>query len=263
MDMMQNYIRITGARENNLKDISLKIPKRQITVFTGVSGAGKSSLVFDTIAAESQRQLNATITNFLPLAGQPDADAMENLTAAVVISQKQIKGNARSTVGTITEIYSALRLLYSRIGEPHIGYSNAFSFNEPEGMCPECDGLGEKIDLDLEKLLDTEKSRNEGAINFSLLTYEWQRYAEAGLFDGDKRLADYTDSEWEMLLHGDRVIETSTKAGTVERNYEGLVDTFRRRYIQRDISSLSDDTREAIDRVTSRGVCPPVQRSPA
>src|SRR5699024_6566761 len=127
--MMQNYIKITGARENNLKNVSLKIPKQKITVFTGISGAGKSSLVFDTIAAESQRQLNETFTtfvqNYLPKYGQPEVDAIENLSAAVIINQKQIKGNSRSTVGTITDTYSLLRLLYSRIGKPHIGYSNA------------------------------------------------------------------------------------------------------------------------------------------
>src|SRR5690606_32092988 len=186
-DTMRNYIKITGARENNLKNISLKIPKHKLTVFTGVSGAGKSSLVFDTIAAESQRQLHATVTNYLPLAGRPDADAIENLSAAVVINQQQIRGNSRSTVGTITDLYGVLRLLYSRIGKPYVGYSNAFSFNEPEGMCPECEGLGKKLVLDLERLLDASKSLNQGAIRFAPLNYEWQRYAEAGLFDGDKK----------------------------------------------------------------------------
>ncbi|WP_264556147.1 excinuclease ABC subunit UvrA [Halocatena marina] len=251
---------MTRVRENNLRNVSLEIPKQQITVFTGVSGAGKSSLVFDTIAAESQRQLNEVfstfVQNFLPSYGQPDADAIENLSAAVVIDQKPIQGNSRPTVGTITDIYSLLRLLYSRVGTPHIGYSKAFSFNLPEGMCPECDGLGETMTLDLEKLLNTSKSLNEGAIQFSTLHQQWQRYAASGLFDGDEKLANYTDAEYEMLIHGDTVVESSVNDETVELNYEGLVDTFTRRYIERDISSLSDRTHEAIDRVTSRGVCP-------
>jgi excinuclease UvrABC ATPase subunit len=253
---MEDSIRITGARENNLKDVSLEIPKRQITVFTGVSGAGKSSLVFDTVAAESRCQLNATFTNYLPLAGRPDVDAIENLSPAVVIDQKRIRGNSRSTVGTITEIFSVLRLLYSRMGEPHVGYSNAFSFNEPEGMCPACDGLGETLGLDVEKLLDTEKSLNEGAIRFPSFRYQWQRYAEWGLFDRDKWLVDYTPEEWEMLLHGEAVVEIPTKTATAEVTYEGLVDRFTRLYIKRDISSLSERTLEEVNRVTSRGVCP-------
>jgi excinuclease UvrABC ATPase subunit len=252
---MENKIRIRGARENNLKNISLEIPKHKITVFTGVSGAGKSSLVFDTIAAEAQRQLNATFTNYLPLAGRPDADALENLTASVVIDQKQIKGNKRSTVGTITEIYALLRLLFSRIGKPHVGFSNAFSFNEPEGMCPECDGLGEKISLDLEKLLDREQSINQGAVRFPTLSYQWQRYADLGLFDGNKKLSDYTQADWHMLLYGNRD-HAALKEDPYLRNYSGLIDTFTRRYIQKDISALSDQTRQAIEAVTSLAPCP-------
>lgn len=254
------YIELTRVRENNLRDVSLTIPKRQITVFTGVSGAGKSSLVFDTIAAESQRQLNELfstfVQNFLPHYGQPDADSIENLSTAIIINQKPIQGNSRSTVGTFTDIYSLLRLLYSRIGEPHVGYSYAFSFNEPEGMCPKCDGLGETMTLDKEKLLDTSKSLNEDAIHFPSFNHQWQKYVESGLFDGDKKLADYTDSEWKMLLHGETTVESSMDGGTVELNYEGLVDKFTRLYIKRDIESLSDNTREAVDKVTSRGVCP-------
>lgn len=254
---MKNTIRITGARENNLKNISLEIPKDKITVFTGVSGAGKSSLVFDTIAAEAQRQLNVTFTNYLPLAGRPDADSLENLTASVIINQKQIRGNKRSTVGTITEIFSLLRLLFSRIGEPHIGFSNAFSFNEPEGMCPECDGLGEKVNLDLDKLLDRDKSINEGAIRFPILSYQWQRYANLGLFDGDKKLADYTEKEWQTLLHGepDRA-HLKEVEDLFLHNYAGLADTFIRRYFKRDISTLGEETRRVIEKVTSQGICP-------
>ncbi|MDT8382365.1 MAG: excinuclease ABC subunit UvrA [Brevefilum sp.] len=254
---MKNAIRITGARENNLKNISLEIPKGKITVFTGVSGAGKSSLVFDTIAAEAQRQLNATFTNYLPLAGRPDADSLQNLTASVVINQKQIRGNNRSTVGTITEIFSLLRLLFSRIGEPHIGFSNAFSFNEPEGMCPECDGLGEKVNLDLEKLLDRDKSINQGAIRFPILSYQWQRYASLGLFNGDKKLAYYTAEEWQMFLHGDKEHpRLKDEQDIFLRNYAGLIETFTRRYLKKDITALSEETQLAIENVTTRGICP-------
>ena len=185
---MKTEIRIKGARENNLKDISLNIPKQKITVFTGVSGAGKSSLVFDTIAAEAQRQLSVAFTNYLPHAGRPDADSLENLTASVIIDQKPIRGNKRSTVGTVTEIYSLLRLLFSRIGQPQIGFSNAFSFNKPEGMCPECQGLGEKIILDTNKLIRRNRSLYQDAINFYYLSQQWKRYTDLGLFNGEKTL---------------------------------------------------------------------------
>src|SRR5215207_2509735 len=161
-----DYIEITGARENNLKNISIRVPKRQITVFTGVSGSGKSSIVFDTIAAEAQRQLNETFTafarNFLPRYGQPDVDTIENISAAIIVDQKRLGGNSRSTVGTITDINPLLRLLFSRAGKPYVGYSNSFSFNDPQGMCPECEGLGNVVTLDLDRFLDRSKSLNKG-----------------------------------------------------------------------------------------------------
>ncbi len=254
---MKTDIRIKGARENNLKNISLSIPKHKITVVSGVSGAGKSSLVLDTIAAESQRQLSATFTNYLPLAGRPDADLLENLTASVIIDQKQIRGNKRSTVGTITEVYSLLRLLFSRIGQPQIGLSGAFSFNKPEGMCPECQGLGEKINLDPEKLLDRERSIYENAITFPYLSHQWRRYANLGLFIGEKSLSNYTDHEWYLLLYGHPDdISPEVIADPYLRNYQGLIDTFNQRYINRDISTLSEETQHAIEKVTTRGTCP-------
>ena len=164
--MSQEYIEIRGARENNLKNVSLRIPKRKITIFTGVSGSGKSSLVFDTIAAEARRQLNETfstfVQNFLPRYAQPEADAIENLSMAIVVDQKRLGGGSHSTVGTITDIYSVLRLLYSRVGQPFIGSSNVFSFNDPQGMCPNCNGIGRKIGVDLNAFLDTSKSLNDG-----------------------------------------------------------------------------------------------------
>ena len=152
------FMYITGARENNLKNVSLRIAKKKMTVFTGVSGSGKSSLVFDTIAAESQRQLNETFSSYirhqLPHLGKPDVDDMRNLSVAIVINQKRIGGNARSTVGTITDIYALLRLLFSRIGKPFVGYSNVFSFNNPKGMCPLCEGLGSVNSVEVDALID-------------------------------------------------------------------------------------------------------------
>nr|WP_246035472.1 hypothetical protein [Dictyobacter kobayashii] len=166
--MVQEYIEIRGARENNLKNVSLRLPKRKITIFTGVSGSGKSSIVFDTIANEAQRLLfenfSMFIRNFLPRYPQSDADAIENLSMAVLVDQKRLGGGSQSTVGTVTDIAPVLRLLFSRLGKPYVGYANAFSFNDPQGMCLECNGLGRKIGVDLEVLLDTTKSLNEGAV---------------------------------------------------------------------------------------------------
>ncbi len=206
--MSQEYITIRGARENNLKNVSLRIPKRKITIFTGVSGSGKSSIVFDTIASEARRQLNETfstfVRNFLPRYAQPEADAIENLSMAIVVDQKHLGGGSHSTVGTITDIYSVLRLLYSRVGQPFVGYANAFSFNDPQGMCAECNGIGRKIGVDLDKFLDTSKSLNEGAILFpeyAVDSWGWTIVTQSGLFDNDKKLADYSDEEMDLLLH--------------------------------------------------------------
>lgn len=187
MCMVQEYIRLRGARENNLQNISLDIPKRKITIFTGVSGSGKSSIVFETIATESQRQLNETysayLRNFLPKYTQPDADSIENLSTSVIIDQKRLGGNSRSTLGTITDINSILRLLFSRVGKPSIGTANLFSFNDPAGMCPDCHGVGQKVSVDLVKLLDPNKSLKEGAIlfpTFSVDSWYWNSYAYSG-----------------------------------------------------------------------------------
>lgn len=167
----QEYICIEGACENNLKQVSLKIPKKQISIFTGVSGSGKSSLVLDTIAAKSRRELNETFPSFvqqyLPKYGRPHVDDIKNLPVAIVIDQRKPAPNARSTVGTYTDIYSLLRLLFSRVGKPFVGYSDTFSFNHPQGRCPRCDGLGEIRELDVHKLVDFNKSLNEdGVINY-------------------------------------------------------------------------------------------------
>jgi excinuclease UvrABC ATPase subunit len=168
--MALEYIEVRGARENNLKEVSLQLPKRKITIFTGVSGSGKSSLVFDTLASEAQRRLYENLSffvrNFLPRYPQPDADAIENISMAVIVDQKRLGGGSHSTVGTVTDIATLLRLLFSRVGKPYTGYANAFSFNDPQGMCPNCNGLGRKLDVDLTKFLDKSKSLNEGAILF-------------------------------------------------------------------------------------------------
>ncbi|WP_406313752.1 excinuclease ABC subunit UvrA [Streptosporangium sp. NBC_01639] len=257
-----SHIEITGARENNLRNISLKIPKRQITVFTGVSGSGKSSIVFDTIAAESQRQLNETFSTFarnrLPKYGQPDADHIGNLSTAVVIGQQRIGGNSRSTVGTITDISALLRLLYSRIGTPPAGYSNAFSFNDPAGMCPECEGVGRTMALDLARTLDRSRSLNEGAIllpGFGVGNWYWKTYTQSGLFDNDKPLADYTRAEWDMFLRGSgSEVFFETRGGTVPQKYEGLIDKFDRLYINRDAEGSS--RRDAAMAFVSARPCP-------
>ncbi|MFI6025038.1 ATP-binding cassette domain-containing protein [Amycolatopsis magusensis] len=256
-----DHIRITGARENNLKNVSLEIPKRQITVFTGVSGSGKSSMVFDTIAAEAQRQLNETFTafarNFLPSYGQPDLDEIENISAAIIIDQKRLGGNSRSTVGTITDINPLLRLLFSRAGQPHAGYSNAFSFNDPQGMCPECDGLGRAVQLDLDKFLDRSKSLNEGAVqhpDFAVGGWVLGTYTGSGYFDNDKPLADYGEAEWQQLLHGEGKLVMQWQGGSMNARYEGLVDRFTRLYIKKD--GMSDRNREIFLRFVTTRVCP-------
>jgi len=260
---MAEFIRIVGARENNLKNVSLTIPKRKITVFTGVSGSGKSSIVFDTIAAEAQRQLNETFTafarTFLPSYGHPDVDTIENISAAIVVDQKRIAGNSRSTVGTITDIAPLLRLLFSRAGEPHVGHANAFSFNDPQGMCPRCDGIARITTLDLDAFLDRSKSLNEGALlhpDFKVGSWYWKLYAGSGYFDNDKPLAEYTDAEWELLLHGTGKVPVEWQGGTINSTYEGIVVRFNRVYINKDAAAMSDRNREIFERFTRSETCP-------
>jgi excinuclease UvrABC ATPase subunit len=250
----QEYIEIRGARENNLKDVSLRIPKRKITIFTGVSGSGKSSIVFDTIATEAQRLLNENfsmfVRNFLPRFAQPDADAIENLSMAIVVDQKRLGGGSHSTMGTITDIYTVLRMLYSRIGQPYVGNYNVFSFNDPQGMCPECNGIGRKIGVDMELFLDTSKSLNEGAIlypEYAVSSWDWTICTQSGLFDNDKKLADYTDEEMERLLHGKPYkVKTEVAGKPFNLTFEGIVDKFSRKYITRDVKTMSERTQKAV-----------------
>ncbi|KQV89701.1 daunorubicin resistance protein DrrC [Pelomonas sp. Root1237] len=259
-----DFIRIVGARENNLRNVSVDIPKKHITVFTGVSGSGKSSLVFDTIAAESQRQLNDTFSTFvrhrLPHHAQPDADVLENLCAAIVIDQRRLGGNARSTVGTATDILALVRLLFSRVGQPFVGYSNIFSFNHPDGMCPRCEGLGKVDTIDIDRLFDRQRSLNQGAIRFSAFAvggYRWKRYVHSGLFDNDKPLKDYTDEEWETLLHAQDVPILNPGPGWPPTSrYEGVLPRIRRNFLTRNISEVKGLDRAEWDRLVTAGPCP-------
>jgi excinuclease UvrABC ATPase subunit len=257
-------IKIRGARENNLKNISVNIPKHQITVFTGVSGSGKSSLVFDTIAAEAQRQLNETFTSFvqgfMPSYGQPDVDSIENLNAPIVITQKRVGGGSRSTVGTFTDISVLLRLLFSRIGQPFTGPAFAFGFNNPQGMCLECEGIGKTVQLDLERFLDRSKSLNDGAIlhpEFKVEGRVWQIYALSGLFDNDKPLEKYKNDELQQLLYGGpSVADLKVTFGAYAYQYEGLVERFGRMYLTKDTVAMSDRNRAVFERFVNTQTCP-------
>ncbi|MEV4754143.1 excinuclease ABC subunit UvrA [Micromonospora sp. NPDC049559] len=260
--MQDNAIVVSGARENNLKDISVAIPKRKITVFTGVSGSGKSSLVFDTVAAEAQRQLNETFSAFvrtvLPSYGQPEVDSIENLSAAIIVDQRRLGGNSRSTVGTSTDIAPLLRLFFSRAGKPEVRYSGTFSFNDPQGMCPECQGIGKMTAIDLDRFLDRSKSLNEGAMlhpEFAVGSWYWKQYTGSGLFDNDKRLCDYTEDEWRTLLHGESQIAVQWQGNSINAKYEGLVDKFTRLYVKKDASTMADRNREIFERFITTATC--------
>lgn len=262
--MSQEYIEIRGARENNLKDVSLRIPKRKITIFTGVSGSGKSSIVFDTIAAESQRLLNENfsmfVRNFLPRFPQPDADAIENLSMAVIVDQKRLGGGSHSTMGTITDISPVLRLLFSRVGHPYVGQAHRFSFNDPQGMCPECNGIGRSLCVDMSKALDVSKSLNEGAImlpGYSVDSFDWTMLVQSGPFDPDKKLNQYSKEELEQLLYGKaRKVATEFGGKTVNITVEGFIEKFTNKYIKRDVKTMSDRTQQSVAPYIIEGICP-------
>jgi excinuclease UvrABC ATPase subunit len=251
----QEFVSIRGARENNLKNVTLRIPKRKITVFTGVSGSGKSSIVFDTIATEAQRQLYETfsmfVRNFLPRYSKPDADSIESLGMAIVVDQKPLGGGSHSTMGTITDIYTVLRQLFARVGQPFIGYANVFSFNEPMGMCPACNGFGRKLQPIPEKFYDPSKSLREGAIQGPV--FDPSIYAASGFFDNNKKLSKFTKEEMNLLLYGK---EQKFKSGGINRTYFGVITGFTRSYIERDLKTRSEKTQEKIAAYLTEGACP-------
>ena len=255
-----DHIEVRGARENNLRDVSVDIPKRAITVFTGVSGSGKSSLVFGTIAAESQRLINETYTafiqSFMPNVGRPDVDTLRNLSAAILVDQERMGANSRSTVGTATDAFSMLRLVFSRLGEPHVGHSSLFSFNDPQGMCPECEGMGRVSTVDVDAMVDQSQSLNEGAItlpDFGVDSWQWRMFAESGYFDRDKKLADYSDAEWEQFLRGP---EEQGRDPRPQPQVRGAVHKFERTFLSKDVETAQPHMRAAIERVATFEPCP-------
>ncbi len=262
MTINNDYILIKGATENNLKNLSLSIPKRQITVVTGVSGSGKSSLVLDTIAAKSRRELNDTFPSFtqqyLPKYGRPHVEAIENLPIAIVIEQRKPASNSRSTVGTYTDIYALLRLLFSRIGQPFVGYSDTFSFNHPMGSCPRCGGLGEIRELDIHKLVDFDKSLNDEDtihyIAFGKGGWRWIRYAHSGLFNLDKKIKDYTPEELDLFLNSPQIkLKNPPKNWPKTAKYEGLIPRMYRSIINSEEGLLHA---AVLNPMLTMGTCP-------
>ena len=257
--MQQECILIRGLRQNNLKNVSLDIPKGKIVVFTGVSGSGKSSIVFDTVAAESQRQMNETYTAFmrgrLPKYEKPKVERIDNLSASVIVDQSRLGGNARSTVGTISDMYAALRLLYSRIGTPYVGTASYFSFNDPNGMCKTCSGIGKILDLDIEQAIDPDKSWNEGMLAlpaFNVGNYYWRQYTGSGLFDLGKKYRDYTPEERNLLLFGSRA-----PGGPREhKKVEGIKTQFQRLCLMKGPEEQTDSTLKRLNRFMSEKTCP-------
>lgn len=242
-------IEVINAYENNLKHINLTIPKGKLVVFTGVSGSGKSSLVFDTIATESNRQWQASyplyLRNKMPHYERPKVDAIHNLTPSIVIDQKSIGTSNRSTVGTAVDVAPLVRLLFSRIGQPNAGGSMSYSSNHPLGMCPNCTGLGEQLELIEDSLFDKEKTLREGAILFSQFSSGWQSYLYLtnSFLNPDKKLKDFTSEEWDILLYNAKeplkIEIRSNNTGRIDRvDYEGVLSRFRRLYVNRDISKL-------------------------
>ncbi len=279
-------IRVQGARENNLKDVSLEIPKRRLSVFTGVSGSGKSSLVFDTIAAESQRMINETystfVQGFMPSLARPDVDVLEGLTTAIIVDQERLGANARSTVGTATDANALLRILFSRLGQPHVGSAQAFSFNVASatgggaitvergggkvtesrkftitgGMCPRCEGLGRVSDIDLTQLYDASKSLNEGALTipgYSMDGWYGRIFRGAGYFDPDKPLGDYTEGELHDLLHRE---PTKIKVDGINVTYEGLIPRLHKSMFSKDVEALQPHIRDFVERAVTFVACP-------
>ncbi|WP_188888861.1 MULTISPECIES: ATP-binding cassette domain-containing protein [Curtobacterium] len=279
-------IRVRGAREHNLRDVDVDLPKRRLTVFTGVSGSGKSSLVFGTVAAESQRMINETysafVQGFMPSLGRPDVDVLDGLTTAIVVDQERIGADPRSTVGTVTDANAMLRVLFSRLGQPHVGGPNAFSFNLATvsaggaitvqkgtdvkaehvtfnrlgGMCADCEGRGQVTDIDLSQLYDDTKSLAAGAITIpGYGTDGWmvRMYAESGYVDKTKPIREYTDQECQDFLYRE---PTKRKIAGINMTYEGLVLRFRRSFLQKDREAMQPHVRAFVDRAVTFTTCP-------
>ncbi|HEV3000840.1 MAG TPA: excinuclease ABC subunit UvrA [Solirubrobacteraceae bacterium] len=278
-------IRVRGARENNLRDVSIDVPKRRLTVFTGVSGSGKSSLVFGTIAAESRRLVNETysafVQGFMPALARPDVDVLEGLTTAILVDQERMTADVRSTVGTATDAYALLRILFSRLGRPHVGPPGAFAFNVPSvrasggitvergnrrtvkasytrigGMCPRCEGLGSVSDIDLAELYDESKSLNEGALTipgYSMDGWYGRIFRGCGFFDPDKPIRDYSRRERDALLHKE---PTRIKVDGVNLTYEGLIPQVQKRFLTKDPDALQPHVRAFVERAVTFATCP-------
>nr|AGS49463.1 excinuclease ABC subunit A [uncultured bacterium esnapd6] len=285
-DPSHDLIRVFGARENNLKDIKVEIPKRKLTVFTGVSGSGKSSLVFDTIAAESQRLINETysafVQGFMPTLSRPDVDVLEGLTTAMIVSQERIGNNPRSTVGTVTDTNAILRILFSRLAEPRLSSVRAYSFNIPSlsvvnavtleqkgrtvedqrtfdisgGMCPRCEGMGSVTDLDLAQLYDATKSLDDGAITvpgYHIGGWNWRVFAESGLLDAGKPIGKYSKKELDDFLYHQPV---RLKVKDLNTTYEGLVARVQKSLLSKDVESLQPNVRAFVERAVTFMTCP-------
>ena len=255
-----NLIRVRGARENNLRGIDVDIPKRRLTVFTGVSGSGKSSLVFGTIAAESQRLINETysafLQNFMPSLARPEVDLLDGVSAAILVDQERMGANSRSTVGTATDAHAMLRIVFSRLGVPSAGPSFHYSFNLPAGACPHCEGRGTVTDIDLAELFDESKSLVDGAITIPGYTADgWQVrvFSESGFFDATKPIRDFTAEERHQFLYA---APTKVRIASINMSYEGLVPRVQKSFLQKDPDALQPHIRAFVDRAVTFTGCP-------